>query len=66
MAKVIFKPGEGGSGSGDSDANVGGYVAGLVLVAFWTVPKYGWGEGLLKAALWPFILMYYMFYGWWV
>jgi hypothetical protein len=60
---MSLEPGEWES---DSDNGFLGYLGVAVLVALYSVTKYGWLKGLAIALGWGFIMLYYVFIAWWI
>ena len=42
----------------NNKAEAVGYFLVIIICAFWTVPAYGWGKGLLAAWFWPIMILY--------
>lgn len=54
------------SASGSSDDGAGAYVGIAFLVALFSVPTYGWFQGIIIALAWPLIFLYFVFFSWWI
>lgn len=47
------------SSASDNNGCMAPYAVIAILVAFWTIPNFGWW-GLLMALWWPFVVMFYL------
>ena len=62
LVSAPSSPTESGKKRDKKSTEAVGYCLGIIFCAFWTVPAYGWGKGLLAALFWPAIIFYRIFW----